>query len=100
MAKSLVISHRGANRYAPQNTLPAFQKGYELGADGFETDVHITKDGRLYFVTTIQLMKLQTVAVRLQRKLSLTLRNTTSVSISLKSSEVQKFPQSTNSFHL
>ncbi|MBR2079592.1 MAG: glycerophosphodiester phosphodiesterase [Clostridia bacterium] len=47
MAKSLVISHRGANRYAPQNTLPAFEKGYALGADGFETDVHITKDGKI-----------------------------------------------------
>lgn len=47
MAKSLVISHRGANRYAPQNTLPAFKKGFELGADGFETDVHITKDGKI-----------------------------------------------------
>lgn len=47
MAKSLVISHRGANRYAPQNTLPAFEKGYALGADGYETDVHITKDGKI-----------------------------------------------------
>lgn len=47
MAKSLVISHRGANRYAPQNTLPAFKKACELGTDGFETDVHITKDGKI-----------------------------------------------------
>ena len=47
MANTLVISHRGANRYAPQNTLPAFEKGYALGADGYETDVHITKDGKV-----------------------------------------------------
>ena len=40
-----VISHRGANVYAPQNTLPAFKKAVEIGADGFETDVHITRDG-------------------------------------------------------
>ncbi len=40
-----IISHRGANRYAPQNTLPAFEKAVQLGADGFETDVHLTKDG-------------------------------------------------------
>lgn len=45
MHKPLVISHRGANLYAPQNTLPAFKKALELGVDGFETDVHITKDG-------------------------------------------------------
>lgn len=47
MSKSLVIAHRGANKYAPQNTLPAFEKAYELGCDGFETDVHITKDGKI-----------------------------------------------------
>lgn len=40
-----IIAHRGANKYAPQNTLPAFEKAIALGATGFETDVHITKDG-------------------------------------------------------
>ncbi len=40
-----IIAHRGANRYAPQNTIPAFQKAFELGADGLETDVHLTSDG-------------------------------------------------------
>ncbi len=40
-----IIAHRGANKYAPQNTLPAFKRAADLGADGFETDVHLTKDG-------------------------------------------------------
>lgn len=40
-----IISHRGANTFAPQNTIPAFQKSIELKVDGFETDVHLTKDG-------------------------------------------------------
>lgn len=40
-----VISHRGANFYAPQNTVPAFIKSLEIGVDGIETDVHLTKDG-------------------------------------------------------
>lgn len=40
-----VIAHRGANVNAPQNTLPAFEKAIELGCDGFETDIHLTKDG-------------------------------------------------------
>ncbi len=40
-----VIAHRGANKVAPQNTIPAFQKAIEMGADGFENDVHLTKDG-------------------------------------------------------
>ncbi len=43
----LVIAHRGANRYAPQNTLDAFRKAIEQKADGVETDVRITKDGHL-----------------------------------------------------
>ena len=47
MANINIISHRGANIYAPQNTLPAFRRGLELGADGFETDVHLTRDGQL-----------------------------------------------------
>ena len=45
MNKVNVISHRGANFFAPQNTLPAFEKAIELNVDGFETDVHLTKDG-------------------------------------------------------
>ena len=47
MDKIKVIAHRGANKYAPQNTLPAFKKAVELHTDGFETDVHVTKDGVL-----------------------------------------------------
>lgn len=45
MSEVKIIAHRGANKYAPQNTLPAFARAVELGADGFETDVHVTKDG-------------------------------------------------------
>ncbi|MBO5462651.1 MAG: glycerophosphodiester phosphodiesterase [Clostridia bacterium] len=40
-----VISHRGANLVAPQNTIEAFRKSKEIGCDGFETDIHLTKDG-------------------------------------------------------
>lgn len=47
MEKCNVIAHRGANRYAPQNTLAAFEKANAIGVDGFETDVHLTKDGEL-----------------------------------------------------
>ena len=43
----LVIAHRGSNKVAPQNTLPAFRQAIEEHADGFETDVHVTKDGAL-----------------------------------------------------
>lgn len=47
MSDVKIIAHRGANRRAPQNTMPAFEKAYELLADGFETDVHETKDGHI-----------------------------------------------------
>lgn len=43
----LVLAHRGANKVAPQNTLPAFEKALELKADGLETDVHLSKDGHI-----------------------------------------------------
>lgn len=40
-----VIAHRGASKAAPQNTIPAFAKAREFDCDGFENDVHLTKDG-------------------------------------------------------
>ncbi len=43
----LVLAHRGANRQAPENTLPAMARAVELGADGVELDVHRTADGHL-----------------------------------------------------
>ncbi|MGC9400391.1 MAG: glycerophosphodiester phosphodiesterase [Anaerolineae bacterium] len=43
--RPLIFAHRGASRLAPENTLPAFQRAAELGADGVELDVHLTADG-------------------------------------------------------
>jgi glycerophosphoryl diester phosphodiesterase len=43
----LVLAHRGANKRAPQNTVPAFKKAVEFNADGIETDVHLSKDGKI-----------------------------------------------------
>lgn len=40
-----IIAHRGASKYAPENTMPAFEKAMEAGADGIETDVQLTRDG-------------------------------------------------------
>ena len=39
------IGHRGAPKELPENSLPAFQRAIELGADGVELDVHVTADG-------------------------------------------------------
>jgi glycerophosphoryl diester phosphodiesterase len=40
-----IIAHRGASAYAPENTLPAFELAVEQGADAFELDVRLTRDG-------------------------------------------------------
>lgn len=42
-----VIAHRGSNKKAPQNTMPSFIQAVEEGTDGFETDVHLSRDGKL-----------------------------------------------------
>lgn len=41
----LIVAHRGASAAAPENTLAAFQKAIEAGADGIEFDVRLAKDG-------------------------------------------------------
>lgn len=45
--KCLVIAHRGASALEPENTLRAFAKAHELGADGIELDIFLTKDGHI-----------------------------------------------------
>lgn len=39
------IGHRGAKREFPENSIPAFRRAFELGADAIELDVHATRDG-------------------------------------------------------
>ncbi len=43
--RPLVLGHRGASHDAPQNTLAAFRRAVEVGADGIELDVHLSRDG-------------------------------------------------------
>lgn len=42
-----IYGHRGASEYAPENTIPAFQLAYDMGADGIEFDVQMSRDGHL-----------------------------------------------------
>ena len=47
VSRPLVIAHRGASAELPENTLPAFERAIELGADFVELDVHARADGEL-----------------------------------------------------
>ncbi len=42
--RRLLLGHRGARVEAPENTVAAFQRAMEVGADGVELDVHLTRD--------------------------------------------------------
>ena len=41
------VAHRGARSLAPENTLAAARKAFEVGADAWEVDVQPTRDGHL-----------------------------------------------------
>lgn len=42
-----IIAHRGASDDAPENTVAAFQLGWEQKADACELDIRLTSDGRI-----------------------------------------------------
>ena len=45
-----VVAHRGVHIDIPENTLPAYQKAIDIGADFVEIDVRTTKDGKFVSV--------------------------------------------------
>ncbi|MFK4150102.1 glycerophosphodiester phosphodiesterase [Streptomyces sp. NPDC004065] len=49
-AHPLVVAHRGASAYAPENTLPAIDRAAALGIPWVENDVQRTRDGELVVV--------------------------------------------------
>jgi len=46
----LVIAHRGASAYEPENTLRAFALAIEQGARMIELDLHATRDGQVVVI--------------------------------------------------
>ena len=44
------FAHRGFSGKYPENTMLAFQKAIEVGADGIELDVQLTKDGEVVII--------------------------------------------------
>ena len=43
----VIYAHRGASEYYPENTVSSFAAGVDMGANGIETDVQISRDGVL-----------------------------------------------------
>ena len=48
--RTLGVAHRGASRYAPENTLAAFRLAFEHGVPAVECDVRRTQDGHLVVI--------------------------------------------------
>ncbi|KEH91555.1 glycerophosphodiester phosphodiesterase [Clostridium botulinum] len=44
------FAHRGFSGKYPENTLLAFEKAIELGVDGIELDVHLSKDNEMVII--------------------------------------------------
>jgi len=45
-SRPLLLGHRGARKYAAENSIAAFDLALEHGCDGFEFDVRYTRDAR------------------------------------------------------
>ncbi|MEA1939740.1 MAG: glycerophosphodiester phosphodiesterase family protein [Candidatus Caldatribacteriota bacterium] len=58
MKLPLIIGHRGAKGIAPENSLSGFKRAVELGIDGVELDVHLTRDGKLIVLHDMDLKRL------------------------------------------
>ena len=50
MNHTKIYGHRGSMGTMPENTLLRFRHALELGVDGIELDVQLTKDGQLVVI--------------------------------------------------
>ena len=97
-------AHRGARGYAPENTMPAFKKAHELGAEVIELDVNLTKDGHVVVFHDFVLKRTSNISVHpeLQKKgektgvHNLTLKELRTLDAGKWYAEVDPFGQITN----
>jgi glycerophosphoryl diester phosphodiesterase len=71
---TLVIAHRGASADERENTLPAFERAIELGADYVELDVQASSDGVLVVFHDLNLGRLTPLRGPLRRRPAAELR--------------------------
>jgi len=55
--RTLNVAHQGASGVAPSNTLAAFRRAAEMGADGVELDVHLSADGALVVIHDVTVQR-------------------------------------------
>lgn len=72
-----VIAHRGARSIAPENTLIAAEIAWQKGADLWETDVNVTRDGRLVLFHDETLFRCTDAVVKFPSRKSYLLREFT-----------------------
>lgn len=48
--RPLVYGHRGARADEPENTLRSFRRAHQVGAEGVELDVRVSRDGHLVVI--------------------------------------------------
>lgn len=70
MRNLLLVGHRGASAYEPENTLCSLKKAFELGANAVEFDIRQTKDGKIVLMHDSRLLR---VARKMNKICSLTL---------------------------
>jgi glycerophosphoryl diester phosphodiesterase len=74
----LIIAHRGASAHAPENTLAAFQRAIDSGADGIEFDVRFANAGE---VVVFHDSSLDRIAFRKEKVIQLTADELRSVDV-------------------
>ena len=60
----MIVAHRGDSAHAPENTLEAAELGFRAGADAWELDVQLTRDGVPIVVHDESLLRTTDVARR------------------------------------
>ena len=55
----ILLGHRGARKYAPENTIAAFEQALADGCDGFEFDVRLTVDRKAVICHDPKLKRLE-----------------------------------------
>lgn len=73
---TLVIAHRTCPRHAPENTVAGITRASQLGADGVEMDVRLTRDGEPVLLHDALLLRTAFVPLPVRAMRLVTIRRT------------------------